>query len=118
MKVCIVGGGNLGHAYSGILSDDIDVIVFTRRPNDWSNTISVLDETKKLVQKHKIHATSAPSELTNADVIIITLPCTARLATLTNISKYISPNSLLICAPTTGGTNFLFKKMIPNNPYV
>lgn len=117
MKVCIVGGGNLGHAYSGIMPVNIDVVVLTRRPNDWSNTICILDENKQIVQTHKIHATSDSSELTNADVIIITLPCTARLTTLTNIAQYISPKSLLICAPTTGGTNFLFNKLFPNNPY-
>ena len=44
-KICICGGGNLGHVCAGFLSaqSDVEVNLLTTHPDSWSSTIEVDD---------------------------------------------------------------------------
>ncbi|MCM1265797.1 MAG: NAD/NADP octopine/nopaline dehydrogenase family protein [Candidatus Gastranaerophilales bacterium] len=120
MKVCICGGGNLAHAFVGEISNNklvSELNVLTRQPDKWSNDFNVFYNHEFHHQSHINKISNDYEILSNADIIIITIPAYARFSYLQKIKKYIKPKSLLLVAPSTGGINFIFDKYFPNNNY-
>ena len=56
MRICICGGGNLGHVVSGYLasSKKHEVVMLTNRPEKWNKTIEVTDLYGKIKECHII----------------------------------------------------------------
>ena len=120
MEVCICGGGNISHSFAGELGADkgISVNVLTRRPAEWDTKIDVYygDEFHHTSQINKV--SNDYQILSDADVVFVTIPANARYEYLQKIKDYISPSSILVSAPSTGGINFIFEELFPKNKYV
>lgn len=92
-KICICGGGALGHVIAGVLAtfDDCEVSIYTRRPDDWSTTLYIAaPENKQFVGKlHKI-SNNPQDVLLDVDIILLCLPGFAIESTLRTIQPYIT----------------------------
>ena len=77
MKICICGGGSLGHVCAGVLSShpDVEVSVLTRRPLLWSEEIRVTDPNGKVFVSSPLVRTSSEKEaVSGADIVLLCLP--------------------------------------------
>ena len=92
-RICICGGGALGHVIAGVLASfsDCEVSMFTRRPNDWHQTLSIAMPDGKQLQGKLSKISANPSEvISEADIILLCLPGFAIRETLKAIQPYVT----------------------------
>ena len=91
-KVCICGGGSLAHVCAGMLSSqpEVEVNIFTRKPELWSHQLEVTDSRGKVYNGNLNIISNSPEEaLRDCDIIFICLPGFAIEGTLNSIKPYI-----------------------------
>ena len=96
IRICICGGGSLGHVCAGILGSDENVrlCILTRKPEVWNKEIFITDcYGKKYVGKIDT-VSSDPKIVSGCDIIFICLPGYAIADTLSKIKPY-SLNSVI-----------------------
>ena len=92
-RICICGGGALGHVIAGVLAtfDDCEVTIFTRRPDDWHSMLSISLPDGNMLQGILYKVSGNPLEvIPNADIILLCLPGFAIEETLKAIRPYIT----------------------------
>lgn len=92
-RICICGGGALGHVIAGVLAtfDDCEVTIFTRRPNDWHQTLSIAMPDGKQLQGTLLKVSANPIEvISEANIVLLCLPGFAIEETLRNIKPYVT----------------------------
>lgn len=93
MKICICGGGNLGHVVAGYLaaSKEHEITMLTNKPEKWSKNIQVTDLYGKIFNGELALASSSPVDaLSGADIVLMCLPGFAFHDELLKIKDYIS----------------------------
>ena len=118
-KICICGGGNLGHVCAGFLSaqTDVEVNLLTTHPESWSSTIEVDDPEGKTYHGHLSCISSNPAEaLSSADIVLLCLPGYAIHPTLLKIAPYISDSVWVGSVVSSTGFFFEAMKVLPENP--
>ena len=91
-KVCICGGGSLAHVCAGILSSqpEVEVNIFTRKPELWSHQLEVTDSRGKVYNGNLNIISNSPEEaLKDCDIVFLCLPGFAIEGTLNSIKPYI-----------------------------
>ena len=91
-KVCICGGGSLAHVCAGILSSqpEVEVNIFTRKPELWSHQLEVTDSRGKVYNGNLNIISNTPEEaLKDCDIVFLCLPGFAIEGTLNSIKPYI-----------------------------
>ena len=91
-KVCICGGGSLAHVCAGVLSSlpEVEVNIFTRKPDLWSHQLQVTDLNGKMYNGNLNIISNRPEEaLKDCDIIFLCLPGFAIEGTLNSIKPYI-----------------------------
>ena len=92
-RICICGGGALGHVIAGVLAtfDDCEVSIFTRKPNEWSSTLYVsAPEDKKIIGNLQEISNNPEEVIPNADIVLLCLPGFAIESTLRTIQPYVT----------------------------
>ena len=92
-RICICGGGALGHVIAGVLAtfSDCEVTIFTRRPNDWHSLLTIALPDGKMLQGNLLKVSGDPIDvIPNADIILLCLPGFAIKETLRTIKPYIT----------------------------
>lgn len=92
MKVCICGGGSLGHVCAGVIGslENVEVSIFTRHPERWQNDIEVTDINNKIFKAHFDTISSEPAEaVSGSDIIFLCLPGFAIEHELELIKPYV-----------------------------
>lgn len=92
IRVCICGGGSLGHVCAGILASQKDVVVnlFTRKPEQWSHQIKVTDLNGKVFNGDiAIISNKAEETLKDCDIVFLCLPGFAIEETLISIKPFV-----------------------------
>ena len=118
-KICICGGGNLGHVCAGFLSaqTDVKVNLLTTHPESWSSTIEVDDPEGKTYHGRLSCISSAPAEaLSGVDIVLLCLPGYAIRPTLQKIAPYISDSVWVGSVVSSTGFFFEAMKILPKNP--
>lgn len=116
MRICICGGGNLGHVCAGFLAyRGHQVSVLTTKPERWSKTIEVIapDETfcGQLTQ-----VTSHPEDaVPQAEIVLICLPGFAIHDELTKIKPYLSQTCKVGTVVSSTGFFFEAFEVLPPN---
>lgn len=115
MKVCIIGGGNIGtllvaeFAYRGM-----EVSVYSERAGLWSDRIEVFDASDRLLMSAgRFRATCDLSEaVADADQIWITVPSFMfpRLGAL--LQPIVRRGQTIMVVPGTGGAEFAFAGLL------
>ncbi len=92
-RVCICGGGSLGHVCAGVLSSQEGVLVniFTQHPERWSSQIQVKDDNGRIFKGRLNVISNNPKDaVKDCDVVLLCLPGYAIEATLKSIKPYVS----------------------------
>ena len=91
-KICICGGGSLAHVCAGVLSSqpEVEVNIFTRKPELWSHQLEVTDSRGKVYNGNLNIISNSPEEaLKDCDIVFLCLPGFAIEGTLNSIKPYI-----------------------------
>lgn len=108
-KICICGGGSLGHVCSAVLSSqkDVSVNVFTRHPERWSSKITAIDNDGKIYEGHLDTVTDNPeSAITGCDIVFLCLPGYAIKESLIAIKPFLKGSTIV--GSIVSSTGFFF----------
>lgn len=99
-NICICGGGNLGHSIAGraatIMDGKGEVRLLTRKPERWSNTITVEDDQGHVFATPLSLVTDdARSALSNTDIVLLCLPGFAITEELNKIKPFLPKHALV-----------------------
>jgi ketopantoate reductase len=76
-KVCICGGGNLGHVVAGFLAahGDCEVSLLTRHPERWQQQLAIKTPEGTVLEGRLKTISADPQEVvTPADIVLLCLP--------------------------------------------
>lgn len=115
-KVCICGGGNLGHVVAGFLAahNACEVALLTRHPQAWSNQLTVRCPDGTLL-KGTIDRISddAQDVIPQTDIVILCLPGYSIQEEIQRIRPCLQPNTTI--GSIVGSTGFFFdaQRLLP-----
>lgn len=114
-RICVCGGGNMGHAIAAILGakEDLHVDVLTRNPNQWDESVVAEIEYRSIVVGTPNIITNDPSKvIPYADLVFITVPAFGRAQLLNRIKPYLKANTWVGCFPGSGGFSWIAKSIL------
>ena len=116
MKICICGGGNIGHVVAGFVAAQgrHEVLLLTRHPELWSHRLTVetpngITYTGQLYGVYK-DAVNAVSE---ADIVLLCLPGYAIRSTLLQIRGFLQPHAAVGSVVSSTGFFFQALELLP-----
>lgn len=117
MKICICGGGSLGHVIAGkIASKGENVSILTRCPEKWNSEIKIDDcEGKIFTGKFSCVTDQAEKIIPDADIVLLCLPGFAIEPVLKQIAPYLSENTYVGSVVCCTGFFFIAYKVFVNN---
>lgn len=111
-KVCICGGGSLGHVVAGYLGakNNVSVSILTRKPEKWQNEIELtLPDGGTITGKLEMVSGDAAEVIPQADIIILCLPGYAIKPELEIIAKHVTPGTFV--GSVFSSTGFFFEAL-------
>lgn len=118
MKVCICGGGNLGHVIAGFISAQRshEVCVLTRHPEQWQkNLIVEIPEGAELTGQLSGVYSDARLAVMGADVVLLCLPGYAIKEALCQIKEYLTPATAVGSVVSSTGFFFVSDDVLPSD---
>ena len=108
MKICICGGGNLGHVCAGFLANrGHQVSILTTKPEQWNSELKIVAPDQTFTGKLAL-VTSKPEEvIPQAEIVLICLPGFAILEELEVIKPYLSKSAIV--GSVVSSTGFFFE---------
>ena len=118
MRICICGGGNLGHVTAGFFAsqDGLQVSLLTTKPERWSQYLEVVDIDGKTYKGKLERVSSKPKDvIPEADIVLLCLPGFAIRDVLHSIAPYLDNKTWV--GTVVSSTGFFFEAMsiLPNN---
>lgn len=116
IKICICGGGSLGHTIAGFVAskEDYNVSVLTRHPEKWSQTIDVTDLDEHYYHGELLYVTDNPAVVvSDADIVLLCLPGYAIKDVLQQIRPYLSDTTFVGTVVSSTGFFFMAADVIP-----
>ena len=116
MRICICGGGNLGHAIAGFTAaKGFEVRILTSQPERWQKSLTVERPDHWLPHIGNLsRVSSLPEEVvTDADIVLLCLPGYAIRSTLLKIKDYLRHGCVKGTAvgSVVSSTGFFFQAM-------
>ena len=108
MKICICGGGSLGHVCAGVLAsqEGVELNILSGHPDCWNNRIVVTDGSKKEYVASISKVSSKPQEvIPEQDIILFCLPGFLIEKTLRDIQPFIGD---AVVGTVVSSTGFFF----------
>ncbi|MBQ7742038.1 MAG: NAD/NADP octopine/nopaline dehydrogenase family protein [Bacteroidaceae bacterium] len=105
MKICICGGGSLGHVCAGVMASQqgVELNILSGHPADWQKHIIVTDPNGKQFEAHINTVSNLPAEVAaNQDIILLCLPGYLIEKTLHAIKPYIGHAAVGTVVSSTG----------------
>lgn len=116
-KICICGGGGLGHTCAAVLSShpNVEVMMYTQHPDNWQQEFVVVDPNNKQYDAYLTTISNQPQAvIPYADLVLLCLPAFLVEQTLVDIKPFLSPNTIV--GSVVGNTGFfLFAHEILRN---
>lgn len=117
MKVCICGGGNLGHVVAGFLAahGDCEVSLLTRHPARWQQQLEITTPDGEVLKGElKAISTDPTQVVSHADIVLLCLPGFSIREVLLQIAPALTAGTAvgsIVCS-----TGFFFEafKILPN----
>ena len=112
MKICICGGGNLGHVIAGFVASrhEHEVVLLTRHPERWSHQLSIeTPEGKSLSGTLSGIFSDSHQALENADIVLLCMPGFAIAETLRQIKDDLCPSTPV--GSVVSNTGFFFQAL-------
>lgn len=111
-RICICGGGSLGHVISGYLSakKDVEVNILTQRPQLWKQELHIsTPEDDTLHGRLHIISDNPEEVLHEADIVLLCLPGYAIKSELIKIKPYVNEHTYV--GSVFSSTGFFFEAM-------
>ena len=112
MRVCICGGGNLGHVVTGFLAayGDCEVSLLTRHPERWQQQLEISTPNGQLLRGtiHQI-SSDAVEVIPAADIVLLCLPGFSLREELLRIRPFLQPMTAV--GSIVSSTGFFFEAM-------
>ena len=111
-KICICGGGNLGHVIAGYVASrpEFEVSLLTRRPERWSRNLIIDLPDGKTLSGQLSRISSDPKEVVaDADIVLLCLPGYSIRETLLRIKDAVSTG--VAVGSVVSSTGFFFEAM-------
>ena len=105
MKICICGGGGLGHVCAGVMASqkDVELNILSGHPENWQDMITVTDLNGKQYIAPIKRVSSKPEEvIVGQDIILFCLPGYMIEKTLRDIKPYIGNAAVGTVVSSTG----------------
>lgn len=105
MKICICGGGSLGHVCTGVLAaqESVELNILSGHPDNWQNSITVTDLNGKQYVAHIRKISKDPADVVpNQDIILFCLPGYLIEKTLRDIKPHIGNAAVGTVVSSTG----------------
>ena len=105
MKVCICGGGSLGHVCAGVLGSrpDVELNLYTGHPDSWQQTVTVTDMDNRQFVGRLHRVSRIPGEVVaGQDLILLCLPGYLIEQMLRKIQPYIGQAAVGSVVSSTG----------------
>ena len=114
MRICICGGGNLGHVCAGFLANrGHQISILTTKPERWSQTIEIVAPDGTFEGK-LAHISSQPDEvIPQAEIVLVCLPGFAIHDELIKIKPHISNTCKVGTVVSSTGFFFEALEMLP-----
>lgn len=113
MKICICGGGNLGHVVTGFVAarTDHEVRLLTRHPERWQKSIIVNrpDCGQPLIGTPSLISNQPEEAVRGADVVVLCLPGFSIREVLMQIKDSLKPDAIV--GSVVSSTGFFFEAM-------
>ena len=112
MKICICGGGNLGHVVAGFVAAQkkYEVCLLTRHPEHWSQELIIEAPAETTYIGHLNGLFSdAKQAVSDADIILLCLPGYAIRETLLQIKDHLRADAAV--GSVVSSTGFFFEAM-------
>lgn len=116
-KICICGGGSLGHVLAGYLAwKGKSVSLLTNRPNRWQKDITIHTCDDKTLTGHLDTISDRPEEvIPDADVVLFCLPGFLIQEELLKIRDCLRPSAYVGSVVSSTGFFFEALKLLPEN---
>lgn len=119
MKICICGGGNLGHVVAGFIAaqGQHEVRLLTRKPENWNHTLTIEtpDKQHSILIGHLHCISDQPEEaIQGADIVLLCLPGFSIREVLLQIKDYLKPTTAVGSVVSSTGFFFQAKETLPN----
>lgn len=111
-RICICGGGSLGHVIAGYLSakKDVEVNILTQRPQLWKQELHIsTPEDDTLHGRLHIISDNPEEVLHGADIVLLCLPGYAIKSELIKIKPYVNEHTYV--GSVFSSTGFFFEAM-------
>lgn len=118
MKVCICGGGNIGHVIAGFVSAQKkhEVCILTQHPEKWSRDIIIEAPERKIFVGHLSSASSDVQQMVSgADILLLCLPGYAIRETLLRVKDYLPSQTAVGSVVSSTGFFFDALEVLPVN---
>lgn len=105
MRICICGGGSLGHVCSGVIAShkDVELNILSGHPESWQQTITVTDINSKQFVANINRISSNPEEVAkDQDIILLCLPGYMIESTLRKIKPFVGNAAVGSVVSSTG----------------
>ncbi len=114
MKVCICGGGNLGHVCAGFLANrGHQVSILTTKPERWGQTIQIIAPDKSF-EGQLAQVSSLPDKvIPQSEIVLVCLPGFAIHDELNKIRPYLSKTCKVGTVVSSTGFFFEAFKVLP-----
>lgn len=116
-RICICGGGGLGHTCAAVLSSkqDIEVSLYTRRPEQWQHTFLVHTPNGQDLHGHLTHISNNPQNIVpQADMVLLCLPAFLVEQTLKTIRLYLRKDTIVGAIVGNSGFFIFCHNLLPD----
>ena len=108
MKICICGGGSLGHVCIGYLSEkNVDIFLLTKHPDKWESSIVVNDcQGNHFFGNINKISSYAKDVIPDSDIVLLCVPGFLIKDTLKEIKPYLTQKTIV--GSVVSNTGFFF----------
>lgn len=116
MRICICGGGNLGHVCAGFLANrGHQVSILTTKPERWSQILEIVAPDESFEGKLALVSSQPDEVISQAEIVLVCLPGFAIHDELTKIKPHLSKKCLMGTVVSSTGFFFEAFKVLPTN---
>lgn len=116
LKICICGGGNLGHVTAGFFAaqDDLQISLLTTKPELWAQHLEVVDGEGRTYRGKLYMVSSDPKDvIPDVDIVLVCLPGFAIHDELCSIVPWLKSRTWVGTVVSSTGFFFEAMKVLP-----
>ena len=111
-KVCICGGGNIGHSLVAVFGRHSDVRILTRRPQAWSERLRFQVSDRRCEETGgRVIASDKESIVSMCSLIIVALPRFVIEETLSRLEPHLHEGQTVVFIPAPAGMETIVERM-------